>query len=48
MEVAGMDLITNKFFGKIDELMIFRNEKPKEKIIGADSLIELIKRKKAV
>jgi len=37
--------ITTAFFGKIEGLMIFRDEKPKESIVGVEKYIELIKKR---
>lgn len=39
--------ITTAFFGKIDDLIIIRDKKPKDKIVGLENYIELIKKKAA-
>ena len=39
--------ITDIFFGKIDGLIVFKSNTPKEKIIGLEQYIQQIKSKRA-
>ncbi len=43
--VVVVDTITRRFFGEIDDLIIFRNEKPIENIVGIEKYIKLLKQK---